>query len=168
MKAKYGVSIFVALLAIGTALPAYANPSGGCPMQGRGKGEHGSWGKQNVEGLFFHKAHFLLKSQEQLGLSDEQVKAIKDLKVETKKNDIRQDAEIKALDMDIFSKLGEEKIDTAAVQKLIDQKYDAKKATAQSFVDAYAKLMNTLNDKQREALKALKKEKMKDYGDHKE
>jgi hypothetical protein len=155
MKTKLMSGILVLMLVAGAALPVYANHGGGCSY-GRGGYGHGKGG--GLEGKFFHKAHLFLMLQEELGLSDDQAQSIKDLKLEMKKNYVRQKAEIKVLKLDIHSKLKADKVDAGEVQKLIDQKYAAKAAMAKSFVDAYLKLKGTLNDKQLETLKTLKKQ----------
>ena len=43
--------------------------------------------QKDFGGKVFHKAHFLLKNKEELGLSDKQVKEIKDLKLKAKKEE---------------------------------------------------------------------------------
>ena len=119
-------------------------------------------GGDRLAGSFFHKAHHLLKAQEELKLSEEQVQSIRDLKLDVSKNLIRQHAEIEILELDIQSQLRGDKFDVAAVQKLVDQKYDAKKDMAKKVIESYAKLKTILSDKQWEALRSLKKERMKE------
>lgn len=158
MKTKILPVMLVTLLLLGTVLPsAYAN-------HGKGHGR-GSWGggDQGLEGKFFHKAHVLLKLQDEIGLTEDQAKAIRDLKMEMKKNHIRQKAEIKILKMDIHSALKADAVDAKQVELLIEKKYEAKTAMAKSFLDAYLKLKGTLNDKQREALKTVKKQWKEKY-----
>ena len=113
--------------------------------------------KKDFGGKVFHKAHFLLKSKEELGLSDKQVKKIKDLKLEAKKDLITKKAEIEVLALDIKAKMHEEKIDTKAINKLIDKKYELKKAKSKSLVGAYAALKNVLTKEQKKKLKGLYK-----------
>lgn len=143
------------------ALPAvYANHGGGgksCPMSG-GKCGMGGGGYQDGGGLdqmFFMKAHFILANQEELELTDDKVAAIKALKIETKKSLIKQNADIAIACIDIQSALHQYPIDTAAVNTLVDQKYDLKKAQAKTLVDALAKLKGTLTQEQYDKLKEI-------------
>ena len=69
--------------------------------------------------------------------------------------------------IDIMAKLKEHPIDLEAVNKLIDQKYEMKKAQIKSLVASYAKLKSILTEDQIKILKTLweppmlKKEKRK-------
>ena len=125
----------------------------------------GGKGKKCYKGLeekLFFKAHMILKNRDELGLSDKQVKKIKDLKIETKKDLIRKNAEIGIVALDIKQAMYGDRIDTAAVNKLIDKKYDLKKEKAKSLVGAYAAVKRTLTSEQKGKLKALWKKCKKD------
>jgi Spy/CpxP family protein refolding chaperone len=117
---------------------------------GKGKGGHGGFEEQ-----FCHKAMLIIKNQEELGLTDEQVKKIKDLKVSTKKDLIRKNAEIDILALDIKAAMWEDVIDTNAVNALIDKKYELKKENAKSLVAAYVALKTILTEEQQKKLKAI-------------
>ena len=78
---------------------------------------------KGFEKKFFFKAHMILKNQDELGLSDRQAEKIKALKIETKKDLIRKNAEIDIIALDIKVAMYEEQIDTGAIDKLIDKKY---------------------------------------------
>lgn len=140
----------------------------GC-FVGHSRGKDFGWRghkRSDIAGSFFRKAGFLMREKESIGLSEDQVQAIRNLKLETVKSLIRNKADIKILDLDIHSQLHQDKPDVASIQKLIDSKYEAKKAFDKSMVDALVKLQAVPNDKQQEALKNLKKEHMKKvYGD---
>lgn len=134
----------------GSGYSGYSGYSGNCPFQS-GKSDSIDW-------KFFKKAHKFLDKQEALGLSEDQVQSIHNLKMEVKKNLIRRQAEIDVLDLEIESKLRDNPIDVASIQKLVDQKYEAKKAFSKSVVEAYAKLKSTLTEEQRQTFKNLKKD----------
>lgn len=145
MKTKYlAIATALILAAMITAPAAYAND-----------GKKGRDGHRGLHGKFFHKAHYVLKNEKALGLSDEQVSAIVKLKIETKKNLIRQKADAKIVGVDIKSALYDDKIDTDKVNKLIDQKYEVKKSLAKSLVDSLAKLKGILSEEQLKKLKEL-------------
>jgi hypothetical protein len=117
--------------------------------------------KWGLDEMLFHKAHFILMNQQEIGLSEDQVKTIKSLKLETKKSLLRQDVEIEVLALDIKAKLWEHPLDQEGINKLIDQKYELKKAKAKSLVDAYAKLRAVLTEEQMKKGKEIWMQKMK-------
>ncbi|MBU1061454.1 MAG: hypothetical protein KJ957_02085 [Candidatus Omnitrophica bacterium] len=121
------------------------------------EGYHG-----DLEGKFSHKAYFILKGQEELGLSDEQVVKIKDLKIETKKELIRKEAELDILALDIETELQKDTVNRDVVDKLIDRKYDIKKEKAKFLVNAYATLKGLLTTQQKDKMKELWKESKKE------
>ncbi|MFH1577829.1 MAG: Spy/CpxP family protein refolding chaperone [Candidatus Omnitrophota bacterium] len=137
--------------------------SGNCPESGgktSGKtgektGEKAQGYQGGLEEKFAHKAHFILENKEGLGLSEEQVKKIKDLKLETQKGLILKDAEIDIVALDIKDGLYQDTVNASAVNKLIDKKYELKKQKAQSLVSAYAALKNILTDEQKEKMSEL-------------
>ena len=110
-----------------------------------------------LEKVFFHKAFFLLKSKDKLGLTDAQVQEISTLKLETAKSVIHQKADIKALELDIHAQLHGDKANLEAIEKLIDQKYETKKFMEKGLTEAYFKLKGILTPAQQDELKKLKK-----------
>ena len=109
----------------------------------------------DIKEKFSKKAHFFLKNQEELELSDEQIEKIKDLKIKAQKDIIRKNAELEILALDLKSGLWKDTINTNKVNKLIDKKYDLKKEKAKSLVNAYAALKNILTKEQKEKMKGL-------------
>ena len=103
------------------------------------------------------KAHMILKNGDELGLLDEQTTKIKELMLESKKDEIMQTAEIETIALDIKSKMWKDAVDTEAINVLIDKKYESKKVKAKATVAAYAELKNILTKKQNEKLKELYK-----------
>ena len=125
-----------------------------------------SQGKKDGHGCNFGKKvlgtmHLAMENQEELALSKDQVAKIKTLKVATKKDLIRNKAEIDVLAIDIKSKLSEETVDLAGVNKIIDQKYELKKAQEKSLVAACVKFRGILTDEQKQKLKKMCSEKRK-------
>lgn len=119
------------------------------------KKSSGHYGK--VEDKLESKAHMILKNKEELGLSEEQAKKVKDIMHGSKKGEIMQNAEIETISIDIKSKMWEDTVDTEAINALIDKKYELKKAKAKSWVAACAQLKNILTEEQRDKLKELYK-----------
>jgi len=120
--------------------------------EGHGKMKDGHW---DLEGKFCKKAMLIVKNQEELGLSDEEVKKIKDLKITTKKDLIMKKAEIEVLGLDIKAALWEDTIDLGSVNTLIDKKYELKKQKTKSIVAAYVALKGMLTKEQQGKLKSL-------------
>ena len=115
---------------------AYAHGS-----QGSGRGGHGDGGGgEELAGMFFMKAHFILENQEALGLAEDKAEAIKQLKLETKKDMVRQNADLEIVSLDVMSELHEYPVDVKALNALLDRKYELKKTAAKSLVDAIARL----------------------------
>ena len=146
MKKKYLIACVSILFLVMTVSlsKAYAN-----------HGHHGFGYGDGLDGMFFMKAHFILKNGEELGLSEDKVKAIKNLKLETKKMLIKQDAEVEIVRLDIMAKLHDYPVDVDQVNKLVDQKYELKKAKTKNLVEAIAKLKGTLTKDQYDKLHKL-------------
>jgi len=156
MKNKIVIAAFltVALMFSVMAVEALAYDGG------KAKGQH-----EGLEGKFSGKAHMVLKNQDELDLTDKQIKEIKKLKIETKKDLIQKNAEIDIIALDIKAEMYGKQIDTDAVDKLIDKKYDLKKEKAKSLVRACAGIKEILTSEQKDKLKDIwkkcKKEMMK-------
>jgi hypothetical protein len=122
----------------------------------REKSRHHGYG---LDKKFVNKVRLALKNQEELGLSDEQYEKLKTLKMNTKKDLIKRKAEIDIIGVDIKGKLCEDPIDKKSINKLIDQKYELKKAKAKALVEAYAMFQSILTDDQKKKLKGISHKK---------
>jgi Spy/CpxP family protein refolding chaperone len=112
--------------------------------------------KGGLEAKFLSQTEFLSDHQEMLNLNDAQIKQIKDLSIATKKDLIRNNAEIEITLMDIESNLFDsDKIDLKVMEKLIDQKYKLKKDIENMLVKAFAQVQNILTPEQIVVLKDL-------------
>ncbi len=147
----------ISLMAVSVA-PAGAKP----PVCG-GFMEDGGLGgpdeKKGLEDKFLKKAQMLLKHWGELNLSDEQVRKIRALKHDVKKDIIMKDAQIEVIGLDVKALLREDVIDVEQANALIEQKYDIKKAKAKLLVKALADLKNILTDEQKKTVPGLYKEK---------
>ncbi|MFH1868466.1 MAG: Spy/CpxP family protein refolding chaperone [Candidatus Omnitrophota bacterium] len=143
-------SILVLVLAVSVSI-AYAYDSGKSRSRGYGSKSY------STEDKILQKAHFLMEKKEELGLSDEQVAKIKDLKLNAKKESIKKTAEIEIIALDIEAAMRQDAVDAGAIGALIDKKYEIKKAKAKSMVKAYAELKGVLTAEQMGKLKELYK-----------
>ena len=146
MNRKSAIAAFTVLFLLSAFLPSVGNAY----EHGKAKGHH-----KDFESKVFYKAYFLLKNQEELGLTDEQVEKIKDLKHKSKKELIKKEAEIDVLAVDIKAELYKDTVDRDALDALIDSKYELKKSKAKYLVETYAGLKGILTEEQKEKLKTL-------------
>lgn len=123
-----------------------------------GHGSKGAHGKKNMDAKFSQRAHFILANAEEIGLSDEQKNTLTELMSNTKKSAIRAKADIEIIALDIHTGLNTKKPDIAALEGLIDQKYEKKKEQAKTLVRALAQTKTLLTADQWEKLKKIKKD----------
>ena len=117
--------------------------------------------KKSVAEKVYKKAKMIYLYQDELNVTEDQLDQIHELKVSLKKDLIRKKAELKIVKVDIKSLLYEDDIDVKAVNKLIDQKYEIKKAKAKKAVESYAQLKKILTKEQLEKLKDISREHKK-------
>jgi len=113
----------------------------------------GTMQEMRLDEKFFMKAKFFIYSKEAIGLSEEQVQQIKDLKHQVQKDLIRREADIDVLKVDIKTKLHENPVDVAGLNAMMDQKYEMKKKKAKMLVQAIADLKAVLSGEQYEMMK---------------
>ncbi|MFC1576826.1 Spy/CpxP family protein refolding chaperone [Candidatus Omnitrophota bacterium] len=149
----------IGILALALVLTQTASFAG----HGGWKGDHGKYGqcKKSLEDKFEKKAQMICLHKDELGITDKQMDRIKELKTDLKKDLIMKKAEIDVLKIDIYSHLHKAEVDVEAVNKLIDQKYEAKKAKSKKIVESYAALKKVLTKEQMEKLKSIYHEKKK-------
>ena len=104
---------------------------------------------------FFHFAHLALENHEELGLSEDAVKKIRELKIGTKKSLIRNRAEVELLMVDVISKLHTEKPEISEINKLIDKKFDIKKAGMKKLIAGFVGVKKLLSKEQMKQVKAI-------------
>ncbi len=104
---------------------------------------------------FMKKTRFLLENKSEIGLSDEQVKTIKGLKLQIEKSEVQQRADRETFILDLKSELAEDKIDVEGANKLIDGNFDAAATAAKANFSTYAKLKGLLTSDQVTKMKAL-------------
>ena len=108
-----------------------------------------------ITNKFMMKSHFILENKSEIGLTEDQVKAIKALKLQTEKDSIKQTADMKTFMLDLQSKLAEDKVDVEGTNALIDKSFASASEGAKSNLAAYAKLKSLLTPDQVTKMKAL-------------
>jgi len=104
---------------------------------------------------FFHMAHAIFENHEELGFSEENLRKVKDLKINTKKSLIRSTAEIEIIAVDIMAKMWEDSPDMAEINKLIDKKFTFKKEAMKELLSAFLSLKKMLSKEQLRKLHAF-------------
>ena len=122
--------------------------------KGYGHGER-VYQKKSIKAKFFKTVRLIYLYQDELKVSDEQLDKIKQLKVTLKKDLIQKKADIKVIKVDIRSLLHKDEVDLDAVNRLIDQKYEIKKAKSKMVVESYVNLKKVLTKKQMDNLKKI-------------
>ena len=143
MKKLRGMLVVMALTVFCTAALAGGHRDGG------------PGGKPDFAQKVIGKAHMMMVYADEIGLSEEQVGKIKDIKIKLKKDMIMKGAEIDVLKVDIMAALYADKIDKDAVDAMIDKKYELKKAKAKELVGACINLQSVLTEEQMGKMKAL-------------
>ena len=123
--------------------------------------DHGRYDTKSVKEKFFKKVKKIYLYQDELNVTDEQLDQIHELKIALKKDLIRKKAELDIIKVDIRSMLREDEVDVGTVNKLVDQKYEIKKAKMKKVVEAYAKLKKILSKEQIEKLKDISRDQKK-------
>lgn len=108
-----------------------------------------------IAGKILKKADFFLDNADEIGLTTEQVKQIKDIQHTTKKDAIYAEAGMKAFYLDIQAKLHEEKVDVEGMNKLIDDATAEMTKTAKKSVQSYAEIKAVLSDDQMKKAKEI-------------
>jgi hypothetical protein len=116
--------------------------------------------KMDFNEIFNSKISFILMNSKDLGVTDEQMMKIKELKYKIEKSMIMRKAEMEIADIDIMQAFGKDDIDTVAIGKVIDKKYESKKMESKELVEACASLRMILTKEQQKTLKDILSKKM--------
>ena len=104
---------------------------------------------------FFHMAHTIFENHVELGFSEENLRKVKDLKINIKKSLIRSTAEIDIIAVDIMAKMWEDSPDMAEINRLIDKKFTLKKEAMKELLGAFLSLKKMLSKEQMRKLHGL-------------
>ncbi len=149
---------FVLFLALGLVVsPVFAE----CAMCEKGKQcsvgdkncSHGSdcdkdAGQCPIASKLMKKAKFFLANQKEIGLSEDQVAQIKAIKMATKKNMIKGQADMEIFEMDLSEMMSAPKVDLTAANTMLDQASAGWGTAAKATLADYAKLKAVLNEQQ--------------------
>lgn len=113
--------------------------------------------QMNFEEKFEKKLKIIFSNEDELGLTEAQMAKIKDLKIKTKKDLVKVNAEIDLVALDMKAEMWKDSADINVINKLIDKKYDLKKQKAKSLVAACMGIKDILTKEQQAAMKKLYK-----------
>lgn len=121
------------------------------------KGGHGGGEEYQcpITAKFMKKAHFYLENETALGLSEQQVETIKDLKFTMEKGYTQSMAGHQLLMLDVMNALSKPEIDVPAIHALMDQQIPEMAAFAKETVTNFAKLKSVLSKEQAAKAKEL-------------
>ena len=147
-----GIASLIAFLA---AVPSVqANPK----FCGKGEGK-----KFQLQEKVLHKAHFILEKEKELGLTQDQVKAIREIKVQAKKTKVELSAQAEIIGIDLFTEFHNDTVNLDKVNALIDKKFEVKKELAKKMAASFAQLKSVLTPEQKAKLKELFQSMRKDF-----
>jgi len=121
-----------------------------CGMMGMGRegmGHHRRWFKYGVT--------LMLQNADKLGLSDEQIKKLYEIKRKYSKDIIKQDAEMKMDEIDLGALLRESKINLSEVKEALKKVENTKTQIRYLRITAFVEARKILTDEQKKSLKKL-------------
>lgn len=157
-----GLALLTGVVLTGNAWANYGGSQ--CPAGG----DHKACGQSGCEDQSYpcpivdkamKKACFYLENQDELGLSEEQVKSVKDIKMWFKKQMIRGQADMQIMMLDMNAKLSEETVDVEGTGVMIDEWMAGMAKEAKASLEAYAKLKAVLTPDQHAKAKEIWKKK---------
>ena len=165
MKNKVAFFLFLGFFISSAAFADCGPGRGVCPTGGKYASAGAEAGACPIAGRFMEKSHFFLENREALGLTDDQVKVIRDLKMEVKKNSIRDAAEMQIFMLDLDSKLSEDTVDAEAINAMMDKGMTSMLQSGKANVQAYAKLKAVPTKEQMAKFKAIQAKQDEEEGE---
>lgn len=146
------------ILTVVTVIVSFlAMPAGACESCYKKQTERNECKRAKLESI----GGMLWSNKDYLGLTEEQLELLKDIKHTAIKDMIRLNAEVDVVEVDLKSEMWKPMIALDRVNGLLDQKFDAKIKISKTFVKAVADMQQVLSEDQRaKAFKLAMKSKM--------
>lgn len=143
-----------------SAVPSSFAGHGGkqCPLKGGGCSSHSGCDKQSqcpILNALLTQAHTALEHSKDLGLSDDQINKIREIKIEAKKFNIRMGAEMAIAEIDMKVAFKADNFDAEGMKKNIDAMAAQFPEGGKKAVDWYAAFRSELKADQWQKLKEL-------------
>ena len=111
-------------------------------------GSRGSGHLPNLEEKYFDKAKFLMKHQEELGLTAEQLQRLEAKKFDVKRVLIEADAQKDIAMLNIYQELHADKPNPEKLNAALDEKIEAKRSASRVLIEALLDLKSVLTAEQ--------------------
>ncbi|HNV86472.1 MAG TPA: Spy/CpxP family protein refolding chaperone [Candidatus Omnitrophota bacterium] len=111
---------------------------------------------------FFHKERFIQCNQTELGLKEDQIQAIKNLKYDLSRKMIEMNSKMELAMLDIQQELHNDKVNMDRLNALVDAKMETKKALCKDALKAYVDMMSILTAEQKAKMKELWRQQKKE------
>lgn len=153
--------ILVSMMLLALAVPpAMANYEGGkCARSGhdcaQGSCSHGKESGCPIANKLMTKSEFYLKNADEIGLSEDQVKQIKAIKLEAEKDEVLGGAQMKVAFLDIESKMSTDPVDQESLNAVVDSLSAGMNQGAKKTIKLYADLKSVLTADQKKKAKTL-------------
>ncbi len=125
------------------------------PVAGFANHEHGKGGGDSLEDMYFGKVYFLFQNKAELGLTEDQLNQIKDIKFDVKRMMIDTEAKKDLAMLDINQELHKDQPDVNKIDSFIDQKHTAKAAFTKNLVRSILNTKAILTPEQQAKAKEL-------------
>ena len=112
-----------------------------------------------ITGKVLKKAAFFIDNAGEIGLSEDQIKQIKAIQHDAKKDGLRGAAEMQIFEMDMMAKLSEDKVDVEGLNAMIDGASKGMSDGAKKSIATYVTLKAILTPEQMSKAKAIWKKK---------
>ncbi len=159
---KKQLVLIVALLLAFAVPQATANYDGKCARTGdkhecSKTGDCGGQGESGcpIVNKLMKKSEFFLKNADEIGLSEDQVKQIKTIKIEAEKDEILGGAQMKVAFLDIESKMSADPVDQEALHAVVDGLSSLMSQGAKKTIKLYVDLKSVLTADQKKKAKEI-------------
>jgi len=153
MKKSLLVAVLVGSMVVGISSLALAYGGGKCGCSDKGKCE------------MLQKVKMIILNKAELGLTEQQVEKLADIKHAIMKDSIMLDAQVDVIAVDIKTLLGKDTVDVAAVKPLVDKASDLEKEKTMKCIQAFADAKKVLTPEQNKKMKEICFEAWKSMGE---
>ena len=160
MTVSFGVT--AAMILTLSVSGAWANdPSYG---HGGGHGGHGGYGKAMMHSGTGHLIRHLLKHEQDIGLTADQVTKLKELQLNLDKARIKAEADIQIAEREVRALTDDEKSDLAAIEAKLKQSEDLQVGLRMTSIKMRREVLSVLTPEQREKEKTEHEKVMQQHG----
>ena len=155
MKARTMLIFAAALMAFPLVASAHHGMMGReCPRQGwEGHGQNESY--PDLADKFRMKVQFLMTFRDEIGLSAEQIAAVKDQVFNVDRAEIQMNAKKQLAMVDLYQEMHKDNADRTKMKTKIDEKIEAKRNYSYAVLDALGSIHDLLSPAQKTKMKEI-------------